>query len=345
MILYRKSPQLRIKRSAAPEPPFWQAAAVAPYGARRGTPVAVDYLDLRASAAQRMDVTVAENVTAELDRSGWRSRSDAPVLIDASEFAEVVFRRGEEALVSAGAAGLPAILLVSSRGSLPDHSDADATIAIAAWPLDLALLEPLFATAHARGIEWGIAVPVMYPATTDLEALRKLTELARKYEPRFLASFAVESDPAAKQAMAASLEDDDDAWSILFHSDLDTIQVATERHIAALAESIGVADFVVPPRFEAKTNWNAAIVLTLTASRMLAMDYETELAGMLARSARVVADLDKPLTRVAESASLSIIEALDDASADILTDWIESGRSPFVESVNERWKLRRDVGV
>jgi len=78
---------------------------------------------------------------------------------------------------------------------------------------------------------------------------------------------------------------------------------------------------------------------------MLAMDYEVELAGMLARSARVIVDLDKPLTRIAESASLAIVEALDEVSVDVLTDWLETGQSSFVERVNERWRMRRDAGV
>ena len=47
MIVYRKSSQLRVRRAAAPEPPFWGATTIAPYGARRAAPVAIDYIDLR----------------------------------------------------------------------------------------------------------------------------------------------------------------------------------------------------------------------------------------------------------------------------------------------------------
>ena len=85
------------------------------------------------------------------------------------------------------------------------------------------------------------------------------------------------------------------------------------------------------------------MLLTLTASRMLAMAHEIDLAAVLARSARVVAELDKPLTRIAEAASLSIVEALDEVSIDILGEWLERGTSAFVERVNQRWRLRRDV--
>ncbi len=61
-------------------------------------------------------------------------------------------------------------------------------------------------------------------------------------------------------------------------------------------------DFVVPPRWNERSNWNAAVLLTLIASRMIAIDLDLDLAGLIARSARTIADLDKPLTRIAEAA-------------------------------------------
>jgi hypothetical protein len=69
------------------------------------------------------------------------------------------------------------------------------------------------------------------------------------------------------------------------------------------------------------------------------------MAAILARSARVVAELDKPLARIAESASLAIVEALDEVSVDVLAEWLERGRSSFVDRVNARWRLKRDAGV
>jgi hypothetical protein len=104
-------------------------------------------------------------------------------------------------------------------------------------------------------------------------------------------------------------------------------------------------DFAVPPYWERKSNWNAAVLLTLTATRMIAMERDVELAGVIARSARAVAELDKPIERIAEAASLSIVESLDEASVDILTEWLESGRAAFVERINKEWRLRRDAGV
>src|SRR6185436_6015773 len=108
----------------------------------------------------------------------------------------------------------------------------------------------------------------------------------------------------------------------------------------------GMRDFVLPPRWEERSNWNAAVLLTLLASRMIALELDLDLAGVIARSARVVADLDKPLARIAESASLSIIEALDAASTDVLTEWLAGDDEPsFVQYVNEQWRLSRSSGA
>src|SRR5260370_29406349 len=105
---------------------------------------------------------------------------------------------------------------------------------------------------------------------------------------------------------------------------LGPIRVASERHSAALAGEINAADFVVPPRWDRPTNWNAAVLLTLTASRILAMNRDEELAWRLTRSAKVVALLEKPIERVAQAASLSIIDSLDEISVDLLTEWLRT---------------------
>ncbi len=340
MIVYRKSTQLRTRRASAPEPPFWCATSVSPYSARRAAPVAIDYIDLRASASDRIEVTVCESVAGELERV----RLVAPILIEASELAEAVFRRGEEALDFFAQHGLPAVHLISTRGALPEKPHPESTIVIAAWPLEIERLDAMF--AEARGI-WGVAVPVLFPVTTDLGALDRLARSAKSRGASFFAAVPVDIDATAKQAIARSLslDGDDETYAMLFHSRLEPVHVATERHIAAIAAEAGMADFIVPPRFEEKSNWNASILLTLTATRMLAMEHEIDLAALLARSARVVADLDKPLTRIAEAASLSIIGALDEVSTGVLTEWLERGTSAFVERINSRWRLQRDAGA
>ena len=330
MILYRKGAPLRVRRAPAPQPPFWAATTIAPYGPRRAWPVAIDYLALVASAAERLEVAVADSVTDELERT--RPLAE-PVLIDAAENAEAIFRRGEEALRFCEARGFASLYL----GAAPSRAYENTTVVIPAWPPEPALFEE----ARARGVRWGVAIPVIFPVTTDLVLLEDLARAAHGAE--FFAAIPVDVEATAKQAIAQQmhLAGDDDRYAMLFHADVAPIHLSTERHIAALAAEHGMADFVVPPRWNDRTNWNAAVLLTLTASRMIAMELDLDLAGLIARSARAVADLDKPLARIAESASLSIVGGLDETSVEMLTEWLGGGSASFFDYVNEQWRLRR----
>ncbi len=345
MITYRKTNQLRIRRTSAPQPPWFCATAVSPYGPRRGSPVSIDYLDLRASSADRVEVAVCDAVDSEMERSA--ARFEPPLLIEASGIAEQIFRRGEDALTWAASHGFPALHLISTEGAVPESVPAGSVIAVAVWPDAPDSLAHFAAQLRERGARWGMAVPIVFPVTTNLATLRAVADLAQANGASFLASIPVDLDATAKQAIAQSLtlEGGEEDYAMLFHSDLEPVHVATERHLAALAAERGMEDFVVPPGWNEKTNWNASALLNLTATRMIAMEQDVELAGMLARSARAIGELDKPLSRIAASASLSIVESLDEISADILTDWLAGNRSPFIDRVTERWRLRRDVGV
>jgi hypothetical protein len=347
VIIYKKTPHLRLTRAQVPEPPYWAATTIAPYSARRAAPIAVDYIDLRASCAERFEVSVCENVSDDLERSTTRHPVHGPALIDAAEFAEVIFGRGEEALQFCGEQQVGATQLISTRGGLPREVPEDAVIAIAAWPLEMGRLEALFAEARTRALRWGVVIPIIFPVTTDLTALAELADLARNHNASFFAGAPVELEATARNALARSLTGDarDDTYEMLFHSDLGPIRLSTERHIAALAAEINAADFIVPPRWDRPTNWNAAVLLTLTASRILAMNRDEDLAWRLTRSAKVVATLEKPIERVAQAASLSIIDTLDEISVDLLTEWLETGRSSFVGHIEKQWRLRRDSGI
>ncbi len=345
MIVYRKAPHLRLQRAAAPEPPFWAATVLAPYSARRAAPIAIDYLSLRANHVERAEVTVCEDVEGEIERATVRQPLGEPVLIETSDFAEVVFRRGEEALRACTAQRCIALQLISTHGALPRDVPDGTVFAVSAWPLDLPAIAALCKEAQKRGLAYGVAVPVVVPVTTGFAVLSQLAELARAHDARFFASFTVDLDAGVRKALAESLGSDEESYDQLFHADLEPLTIATERHIAALADEIGADDFITPPRWERRSNWNGAVLLTLTATRMLAMKHEVETATRLARSARVVAQLDKPIVRIAEAASLSIVEALDEISVDMLTEWIETGRSAYCDHVSKQWRLRRDAGL
>ena len=341
MILYRKTPQLRIERRPFPQPPYWAATFIAPYSTRRGAPVAIDYLDLRATSAERNDVSVCEDVRQALEQAALTD----PVVIEATGTAEAVFRRGEDALAICRERGQTAMHLISADGALPATWCDQATLAISIWPFRPDQLEPLFADAHQRGLRWGAAVPLIFPITTELPALSAIADLARQHGASFLAPLPVDLDATARKVIAQTLADDRERYDMLFHADLEPLLVATERHIAALAAEIGADDFIVPPRWEERSNWNAAALLTLAATRMIGMKRDVETASRIARSARVIAQLDKPLGRIAEAASLSIIDGIDDISIDVLSDWLQGGRSTFLEHVNKQWRLRRDAGI
>jgi hypothetical protein len=347
LIVYKKSPHLRLTRAQVPEPPYWAATTIAPYSARRAAPIAIDYIDLRASCADRIEVSVCENVRDDLERMTTRHPLHAPALIDATEIAEAIFRRGEEALQFCGEQHVAALHLVSASGALPEKVHDDTVIAIAAWPLDLARIETLFTEAKEKGSRWGVVIPIVYPVTTELSALAQVAELAKSYAASFFAGVPVELEATARNALARSLtgEGQEEIYEMLFHADLGPIRLATERHIAALAGEINAADFIVPPRWDRPTNWNAAVLLTLLANRILAMNRDEDLAWRLTRSAKVVAQLEKPIERVAQVASLAIIDSLDEISIDLLTEWLETGRSSFAGHIEKQWRLRRDSGM
>lgn len=340
MIVYRKAHPLRIRRVTGPEPPFWCASVVQPYSTRRAVPLVIDYASLRASSADRLEVTVCADVTDELDRARHLA---GPVLVDAVEAAETVFRRGDEIVAWCASRSIATVELVSTNGELPATAHEASTAAIACWPPSVVRLEEIFATAESRGLAWGAVVPLLFPVTTDLTLLETIADLAAAHGARFLTGLVIDADATARHALAQSLElePDDDRYALMFHGTTDPILVSSERHIAALAAERHLADFVVPPRWSERSNWNAAILLTLTASRMMAMELDLDLAGTIARSARIVAELDKPLTRVAEAAALSIVGGLDATSVAMLTEWIEGGESSFAGFVDEQWRLRR----
>jgi hypothetical protein len=345
LIAYRKTPGLRTVRFTVPQPPFWCATAIAPYSGRSDVPVSIDYLAAQARQADRPDVNVCQSVEDEIERLEEKSPLTAPILIDASGSAEVTYRRGEAALRCCRGAGLDSLILISTCGAVPDLvADEGTGLVISVWPFDLQRLAALFDEATRSGAAWGVLVPVIYPVTTELGALRRLASLAGRAGARFMAAFSVELDPPAKHAVVSALPatESDDAYAALFHSDLETLHAATERHVAALAHEKGMGDFVPPYRAPQCTNWNAATLLSRAGTRMISMKSEAELGWTVLRSARFVAELPKPIDRVAEAASLSIVPAIDPVSAQALEQWLATGRSDFCDGVDKAWRLRRD---
>ena len=322
----------------APEPPFWAGKVIAPYSSRRATPLAIDYIGGTVTAAERLEVQVCDDVTAMLDREApW----SGPALVDAAEMAEAIFGRGDDATRWCLRNAQPVIQLISSRGSVGQMA-ANASVVLSAWPPSPRLLEPLFEGLADGSRNWGLLVPVIYPATTALPLIEQLVQTARSAGARFVASTGFQCDAAARRWISQMSDEPDEVFDALFHRDLEPLLTATERHIAALAHERGMFDFITPPDWPAPTNWNAAVELTRIATRMLAMEEQAELAGEIARSARIIAGLEKPITRIAEAASLSIIEGLNGRAIDVLTHWLQGATAPFASEIEERWRLRRN---
>ncbi|HSN68509.1 MAG TPA: hypothetical protein VLV48_04655 [Thermoanaerobaculia bacterium] len=341
MIVYRKGSALRLLRHTAPDPPFWAAGTVLPYSPKRTTPLAIDWVNLIATGSESETIEIADAPGETIARSPYLR---SPLLVDATGPGELIYRRGEEASRAAVESGLTLLELITTDGVIPDIRNDRFTLAIAAWPPREDALDELAAEASARGIRFGVVIPVIPPETTDLALLAALAAVAARNGARFLAAVPIDLEPTARHALAAARELDDEAFAALFESDLELLTVATERHIAALARENGMDDLV---RLDLgkPSNWSAASELASTANRMIRMDRDVELGWEILRASRTVAALGKPLERIANAASLSIIEPIEPMIAGALEQWLERGTSDLMDDVDRAWRLRRDYGV
>ncbi|HUP65743.1 MAG TPA: hypothetical protein VM557_10740 [Thermoanaerobaculia bacterium] len=342
MITYRKGGFLRLLRHTSPDPPFWAAGTAMPYSARRTSPVVVDWVNLVASASEGEDVEVAEGVDATIERSLY---VHPPLLVEASGPAELIYRRGAEAVRAALAAGFPILELITSDGDLPDAPHPSLTVAIASWPSQSNGFLELVKKARAAGFNFGIVVPVIPPVTTELATLESIAAIAKTHGASFLAAVPIDVDPTARRVLAEKMNLDEESFSTLFETDLEMLTVATERHVAALAHERELADLVPVALPAGRSNWEAAAALTSTGNRMLRMNRDVELGWDILRAARTIAALGKPLQRIAAAASLAIIEPLDPLIASAVEEWLTTGTSELMEEIDRAWRLRRDHGV
>lgn len=335
MITHRDITQLRLQRSAHPQPPFWQAVTIAPYGTGRGLPVQINYLTLTADAKPRVEVSVTRSVRDQLERERF---VESPALVDASDVSELVYRRGEESLEVLAALGTDVVCLVSSNGAVPAlEPTSRSMIAVSCWPLRFGDIERLFARCGGRGGKWGAVVPLLHPVTTARDTIERLAGLAAKHRAIFFAGVPIETEPSARQALARMDESDDAAVTELFDADLESIVVEAERFAARAAAERGMLDHV-PSLAPLTSNWTAAMKLSLAGTRLIRMGESAETGWTLHQSSKLVARLPKPLERIASAASLTIIDALDPVSVAALEQWLHDNRSDFFEEVDRKWR-------
>jgi hypothetical protein len=335
LITHRKTTQLRLQRSAHPQAPFWQAIAVAPYGTGRGLPIQLNYLTLTADAKPNVEVGVTRSVRDQLERERY---VESPALVDATDVSELIYRRGEDAMTALASLGVDALCLVSSNGAIPSlESSTRSLVAVSCWPLQLEDLERLFQKCADRSLKWGAVLPLLHPVTTAEQTITELTELAAKHGAMFLSAIPFETEPAARRTLATMSSLDDSGVAELFDADLEAIVVKAERTASRIAREHGLLDHV-PSLSPLTSNWTAAARLSLAGTRLIRMGENVELGWTLHQSSKLVAKLHKPIERIAPSASLSIIEALDPTSVSALEQWIREGRSEFFETVDEKWR-------
>lgn len=341
MITYSKAHRLDLRRSPAPQFPFWQRATVAPYGSSATRPVSIDFQRLTATPPPRGVVRVTHDPA---DLLGRERRLEGPALVQSSGFAESVFHRGAEAAKFLVSRSIPVVQLITTEGEPPEPLGTGHVLAIATWPPEIRAIEEIARAASERGGRWGLAIPLVFPVTTRLAFLNEVSSIAEVRGAEFLTAIPVELEPTAKRLVAesAEMEMTDDDYDLLFHGDLETILIASERHVAAIASERGLADFIPLPGLENPTNWNAATVLALIGTRMIRMKSDVEMGWELIRSSSVVASLDKPVATIAASASLSIVEQLGDVAAGILEEWLGNRSAEFLRQIDLKWRLRRD---
>jgi hypothetical protein len=334
LIHYAKADRPRILRLEAPEPPFSAATAVLPYSYPRSAPLALDYVRLTATAVENADVIVSNDSQVEIERG--------PVLIDATEAAELVYRRGEKIHRVIAAAGLPLIHLISTAGVVPRVTPtAKQVMVLCAWPLLFEDLDRLARQLAEAGWRWGLAIPVLFPATTDFETIGRLADLASLHSAEFLMGVRLDVDPNARRALAAMFPTDDETYSTLFDEGVEHIVTATERHIAAVAVDRAMGDLLMPPDSEV-SNWAAAALTGTAGYRLIHMEEDLETGWELVRAAHQIAELSKPLRRIAETASLTIVQGLPGQLTPALEQWLNTGRADLFDQIAARWRLRRD---
>jgi hypothetical protein len=326
--------------SSVPQTPFWASTTLSPYRGRARSDLAIDYRQLLAEPGGADLVTIWEG-----DAETIRIES-TPLLIDATGPLEEYYGRGSLLANRALEDRLETSMLICSGSTLEEiDPHDDLTVTLTTWPLDLPAIEDRASMLHARRFQWGLAIPIVYPITTELSMLRRLADVAAANGASYIISIALDIDPAAKQRIAMSMVADEESYVTLFGADLETITVATERHIAALAHERGLSDILLLPRHEERSNWNASVLLSTAGSRMLRMKRDAEEGWRLVRAAKVIAELDKPIERIAQMASLSIIDGVSALAVEIVSEWLQRRPARKFEEISSSWRLRRDYGV
>ena len=308
---------------------------MAPYSSWAAKDIRIDLKSLSAREAGRLEIAVCPEPTG-----GELAHVYPPIVIDATGFPEMMHGLGAR-ILSSIPSGAATNLVVSTNGAVPATLPDTAVTTIIAWPGEIETLSALCGAAQRAG-RWGIAIPILHPVTTNLDLLDELTATAQRYSASYCAAIPIETEPSARKILAREGRPlSGEEYESLFQDDPETIVVATERHVAAIASDLGILDSIPIPGSPKRSNWEAATALARAGTRMIRMRKNLDFGWEIIRSSAVVAQLDTPLTAIAASARLSIIKPLHELATVALEQWLDDGTAELFDDVDDDWRLRR----
>lgn len=340
MIRHIAGSLLRVQRWQTPEGPWWCASAVSPCVGAVRSGLDIDWLTLRAHAVTRGEMSYCTRPAEMLERE---KRIDGPLLIAAPGLPEAIHEGGAALLPAAAQLGLTSIFLTSTEGAVPAGVEAGEvaaqdTVVVAVWPLDGQQLERRFVEASAWP-SWGICVPLLHPVTTSSPVLDELCRSAAAHGAQFAVGALVESEPEALATLAIDGGADDAVWDALFDGSAELLAIGAARHLAASAREQGL-DIRCPLPAD-RSNWAAAARLAAIAERLFQLEKDSELAWRFHRAAGLVASLPKQLWLIAETASLHIVEGLEEPMIECLEQWLAGSEPELLVELDSEWPLAR----
>ncbi|MBW3563558.1 MAG: hypothetical protein KY459_02425 [Acidobacteria bacterium] len=336
MIIHSKSTAPFVKEFATPAEPFHTRTWISPYSlsARSSWHPAIDLYRLEGVAPSRTNVEVASG----FDRAGAGALA-RPVVCDVSGPQERVYSTGRELVAAAaGRNGTGVSLLINPESGLPSSYRSAGEVIVSAWPPWPGEVEEL--AERLEEMRWHLMIPLAPPLTTDLSMLEKLVRTAEQRGARSVVAVSVDLDTPARRRLA-EMSRSEESWMVLFDDDIELLQLASERHVAALALEAGL-DWRLPEPTDDGTNWAAASHLARIGTLMVRLEENAELGWLFLRASKVVAGLGHSVRELARGDSLEIVDLLEGVVGETLREWIDQGESSLLHSMSTSWPLRRD---
>lgn len=330
MIVNRGSGRTYRKRIGVPLPPLFARewfSFCRPL-ARSSWYPALDHLSLVGVAPGRIEVSV--------DRSDEFELPADPTVVDLTGPQEMIFSCAS----TLGALDRNVVLLISPESGMP-QVEGEPLIIISCWPLWIEQIRRLAEVCSDRQYRWGLFLPILVPGTEALPVIEELASIARNHGASVFAGEPFSMSAEGKRALLdRAMSVDDETWSKTYaEQDHELIGIATARHVAALARELDLPWWI---EWEGRDNWGGAAHLSRIGTQIASMGRSPEVASVFTKAANAVAALDRPIAQIAESASLTIVDHIEELAEEVLLEWLERGSSAIAEETDDEWCLRRD---